>query len=269
MTPTRRASPDGATDRSTDVIVVDDDPGAVEELVEFLAKANLSCLPASDGWAALRLIAGGIRPGVLVTDLRMPELSGMELAERMRELGEAERPAIIFVSGHAGFEDAIAAIRMGARDLLVKPVDGPRLVQAVKTALIAGRRARVALRTPAAPAAAPTDRKRAALSDLRAVRRVRGQYFPSELFSDPNWEMLLDLYDATLGGQDVTVTSLGAASGVPLTTALRRMDVLHHHGLIQRVEDPKDRRRILVRLTDPGLKAVEQFFDSYTARQVF
>ena len=75
--------------------------------------------------------------------------------------------------------------------------------------------------------------------------------------------MLLDLYDARLAGAEVTVTSLGAASGVPLTTALRRMEALQQHGLIVRLEDPGDKRRTIIRLTDPGLLAVDNFFDTY------
>ena len=121
-------------ERLLDVLVVDDDQEAVEELIEYLSKANLRCRPAADGWAALQVLADGYRPQVVVSDLRMPELSGMEFAERLSQLGEGERPEIIFVSGNAGFDDAVQAIRLGARDMLTKPIDGPRLVRAVKSA---------------------------------------------------------------------------------------------------------------------------------------
>src|SRR5258708_21319329 len=84
--PMERAGNDGRNERSLDVLVVDDDRDAVEELVEYLSKANLSCKPAPDGWAALQLLADGYRPQVVVTDLRMPELSGMEFAERLNRL---------------------------------------------------------------------------------------------------------------------------------------------------------------------------------------
>src|SRR5471032_3052922 len=209
-----------------DVMVVDDDADAVEELVEYLTRARLTCASAGDGWAALQLLTDGCRPAVVVTDLRMPELDGMEFAERLKGFPNAERPEVIFVSGNAGFDDAIAAIRMGARDMLTKPIDASKLVQAVKSAQLA-RQLRV--RTPPASgpanaveqkgeAAGPTERKRSALKDFKSMRRLRSQYFPSDLFSDPCWEMLLDLYDAVLDGAEVTVTSLGAASGVPATT---------------------------------------------------
>jgi CheY-like chemotaxis protein len=264
-------------DRWLDVLVVDDDQDAVEELVEYLSKANLRCRPAGDGWAALQVLADGYRPQVVVTDLRMPELSGMEFAERLSQLGEAERPEIIFVSGNAGFDDAVQAIRLGARDMLTKPIDGPRLVRSVKSAQLARQ---MKLRPkeatpPSAPAAkakaadegGPVARKRAALGELKTMRRLRSQYFPAELFSDPCWEMLLDLYDAALAGAEVTVTSLGAASGVPQTTAHRRMETLQAHHLIVRSEDKADKRRTIIKLSDAGLRAVEDFFETYLNRR--
>ncbi len=265
-------------ERSLDVLVVDDDQEAVEELVEYLSKANLRCRPAADGWAALQVLADGYRPQVVVTDLRMPELSGMEFAERLSQLGEGERPEIIFVSGNAGFDDAVQAIRLGARDMLTKPIDGPRLVRAVKSAQHARQMRLRAKETPPPPAApagkskaaedgGPVGRKRAALSELKTMRRLRSQYFPAELFSDPCLEMLLDLYDAALVGAEVTVTSLGAASGVPQTTALRRMETLQAHHLIVRTEDKADKRRTIIKLSDAGMHAVENFFETYLGRR--
>lgn len=269
--------------RAIDVLVVDDDADTIEELVEYLSKAGLTCMAAADGWAALKLLADGFKPGVVVTDLRMPEMDGMEFAERLRQFNDRERPEIIFVSGHAGFDDAVAAIRLGARDLLTKPIDALKLVRAVKSALLT-RQVRSQPGPTVEPAAEgkgtpggtpggttgkdldPVARKRAALANLRTIRRTRDQYFPSDLFSDPCWEMLLDLYDAKLVGAEVTVTSLGAASGVPLTTALRRMEALQSHGLIVRVEDAGDKRRTIIRLTAPGLQAVENFFESHLGR---
>lgn len=277
MSPSRKSIRD---ETSIDVLVVDDDADALEELVEYLTKAGLRCRSAGDGWSALELMAGGVRAEVVVSDLRMPELDGMQFAERLRLLKEGERPEVIFVSGHAGFEDAVAAIRLGARDMLTKPVDGLHLVRAVKSAKLArqmrhGEAPSVAEPIPSSTAsqrdnsvaADPLQLRREALRELKTIRRDRSAYFPAELFSDPCWEMLLDLYDARLGAEEVTVTSLGAASGVPLTTALRRMETLQSHGLIDRVEDRGDKRRTIMKLTDQGLRAVENFFEAYLGRR--
>ena len=266
---------------SVDVLVVDDDSATLEELVEYLSKAGLNCRGAGDGWQALELLAAGTRADVVVTDLRMPELSGMQFAERLRLLKDSERPEIIFVSGHAGFDAAVAAIRLGARDMLTKPIDCPRLVRAVKSAKLMRQMHQSpppkaagepkmpvdAQPAPSPPPADPLQRRREALKELKTIRRDRNIYLPADLFSDPCWEMLLDLYDARLSGEEVTVTSLGAASGVPLTTALRRMEALQSHGLIDRVEDRDDKRRIIMKLTEQGLRAVDNFFESYLGRR--
>ena len=154
--------------------------------------------------------------------------------------------------------------------MLVKPVDSARLVRSVKSALMVWRlRQGTSADRPPGPRRPPVhegDREREVLDDLRAVRKIRARYFPSELFSDPCWEMLLDLYDAQLAAQQVTVTSLGAASGVPLTTAWRRMEALERNGLIERKADPADKRRILIRLTSGGVEAVRKFLETYSSR---
>ena len=258
--------------------MVDDDQEAVEELVEYLSKANLRCRPAADGWAALQVLADGYRPQVVVTDLRMPELSGMEFAERLSQLGEAERPEIIFVSGNAGFDDAVQAIRLGARDMLTKPIDGPRLVRAVKSAQHA-RQMRLRAKETPPPAARPQARQKrprtAVRSPASAPRSASSRpcagcaasTFRRSCSRIPCWEMLLDLYDAALVGAEVTVTSLGAASGVPQTTALRRMETLQAHHLIVRTEDKADKRRTIIKLSDAGMQAVENFFETYLGRR--
>lgn len=255
-----------------DVLVVEDNADTANELAEYLAKAGLKSQTAGDAWAALKLLADGLRPSVVVTDLNMPELTGMEFAERLGHFGGAERPEIIFLSGFAKFDDAVAALRLGASDMLTKPVEGMKLVQAVKSAQLARR---LRHRTEGAPAPfsagkaqageqqSPMERMRVALGNMKTMRRLRGQYFPTELFSDPCWEMLLDLYDASLSKHEVSVTSLAAASGVPFTTALRRMDELQHHHLITRTDDLGDKRRINVKLTEGATKAIEKFFETY------
>ncbi len=245
------------------VLIVDDDVDLAQSLSQHLDRSGLPCTSANDGWTALRMIAEGSRPEVVISDLRMPELDGLEFVTRLLAIDTGPRPDIVFISGAAGLDDALAAIRLGATDLLLKPVEPGRLVQAAKAALLR-RRMRASHEGPMA-ATDEVAGRRAQLAELRSVRRLRERYFASDLFSDPNWDMLLDLYDANLSGQDATTSSLGAASGVPLTTALRRMDLLQTRGLIEKVEDKVDRRRVLVRLTGAGLAAVQRFFESYSA----
>ena len=118
--------------KQPDVLVVEDDPIVLDELVVSLRRAGLACAAANNAWEALELVQRGIRPTVMVCDIRMPELDGLELAQRLARLDSSERPEIIFVSGHAGFDEAVAAMRLGARDLLTKPIDLRRLIQIIK-----------------------------------------------------------------------------------------------------------------------------------------
>lgn len=86
-----------------------------------------------------------------------------------------------------------------------------------------------------------------------AARRERNRRFSRRLrvFSDPAWDILLDLLDGSLRGVPISVTSACIGSGVPHTTALRYIRILEDDGMISRVPDPKDGRRIHIELT-PG-----------------
>ena len=91
------------------------------------------------------------------------------------------------------------------------------------------------------------------------ARRLRDQFFQSELFADPAWDMLLDLMAARLDGQRVAVSSLCIAAAVPATTALRWIKTLTEHGLFVRVADPQDGRRVYIKLSDGAAVALENY----------
>lgn len=104
------------------------------------------------------------------------------------------------------------------------------------------------------------------LPDPRLIRRVirqrqlRARFFDSGLFADPAWDMLLDLAAARAEHTRVSVTSLCIASGVPPTTALRWIGQLTSAGLLERVEDPSDRRRVFLELSDRAAEAMARYF---------
>lgn len=95
-----------------------------------------------------------------------------------------------------------------------------------------------------------------ALGALAAVayeaRRARARYLPPELFAEPGWDMLLELYSADVEGREVPTTSLCIASGSASTTALRHIEVLERTGLIERRPNPHDNRVTLIRLSPDG-----------------
>ncbi|MEH6758978.1 MAG: hypothetical protein V7676_15925 [Parasphingorhabdus sp.] len=95
---------------------------------------------------------------------------------------------------------------------------------------------------------------------LIKARRMRDQYFDAELFSDPAWDMLLDLMAARLEGKKVAVSSLCIAASVPPTTALRWIKTMTEEQIFLRKADAKDGRRIFIELSDDTASAMVGFF---------
>jgi len=93
---------------------------------------------------------------------------------------------------------------------------------------------------------------RKAAQRILAKRRLRHDHFEHDLFGEPAFDLLLDLFAQDLAGRDSYTTSAAVASGAPLTTALRQIAMLVERGLIARVADPVDRRRVRLCMTDDG-----------------
>lgn len=107
------------------------------------------------------------------------------------------------------------------------------------------------------------DRQRAkAVRRMLRQRRMREQYFPADLFADPAWDMLLDLYAARLERQPVSVSSLCIAAAVPATTALRWIKTMTDAGLFVREADPHDGRRIFIALAESAFDALARYFEA-------
>jgi len=110
------------------VLVVDDDPQQRDMLAGFLEDLGHSVRPCADGEQALAQIErGGV--DIVLTDLKMPRLSGLELLKR----GRAANPRVDFIllTAHGTIETAVEAIREGAYDFLLKPVDPDSLERTV------------------------------------------------------------------------------------------------------------------------------------------
>lgn len=96
-----------------------------------------------------------------------------------------------------------------------------------------------------------------------ARRRQRGAIFGNaELFGEPAWDILLDLYIAFIDEKAVSVSSACIGSAAPPTTGLRWLGVLAENQLVVREQDPNDQRRVLVKLTELGVAAMDRYFAS-------
>ncbi len=171
-----------------------------------------------------------------------------QIAERIERFGgpsQHHEPALHLASGLSG-ADGSAAVPGGAGGAFrfVPPSGSPQIV--------AANRLELASSLP--------------LPDPQLVRRMirqrqmRARFFDGDLFSDPAWDMLLDLTAAQAEHARVSVTSLCIASGVPPTTALRWIGQMVDTGLFQRNEDESDRRRAFITLTDKATAAMAGFF---------
>jgi hypothetical protein len=93
---------------------------------------------------------------------------------------------------------------------------------------------------------------------LIAARHARRKFFPSALFGEPGWEMLLLLYVAKEQGQRTSVTTLCHNSGFPPTTALRWLHFLEAKQLVHRDASPVDKRIYYLDLTEKARLALDR-----------
>ena len=116
----------------TIVYVVDDDDAARDSLAFLLKAAKLPVATFASGDAFLAELPN-IAGGCVITDIRMPGISGIELLKRLRR--EPNPPSVIVITGHGDVPLAVEAMKHGASDFLEKPFDDEVLLGAVQSAL--------------------------------------------------------------------------------------------------------------------------------------
>jgi DNA-binding NtrC family response regulator len=118
------------------ILVADDERHIVDGLQMLLADDGFEVDTATDGKKAWEMVSGG-GYGVVLADLRMPEMDGLELFRRMREAGIPSE--MIIITGSASVDTAVQAMRQGAYDYLEKPLNVERLKALLPKALEAFR----------------------------------------------------------------------------------------------------------------------------------
>ncbi|HEV2319610.1 MAG TPA: sigma-54 dependent transcriptional regulator [Verrucomicrobiae bacterium] len=114
------------------ILIVDDDPGQRSLLNSFLKSQHFETVTADSGEQALELLRGG-KFDMMISDVRMPGLSGLETLRRARK--EHVTLPVLLVTAFTDIRDAVAAMRDGAVNYLAKPIDLDELLASVRNAV--------------------------------------------------------------------------------------------------------------------------------------
>ncbi|MCC6521021.1 MAG: response regulator [Polyangiaceae bacterium] len=217
-------------DATVSLLVVDDDARVREGLAERLERKGFRVSTAAGGWAALALLEEQ-RVDIVLLDVAMPELGGLEVLELVRKRHSAADLPVIMATSRRDTADVVEALRLGANDYITKPVDFP--------VVLARLRLQLALKHA-------NDRVRALAAELAArsrfVRSAFGRYVSDEvvdavLASPEGLELggemrRVSMLMADLRGFTAVVASLDPAGVVRLlNNYLGTMaDVISDHG---------------------------------------
>jgi FixJ family two-component response regulator/DNA-binding MarR family transcriptional regulator len=264
------------------ILLVDDDASLLEEQADLLRSLGYACLTAETPTAAEALFASDREINVIVADWSLPGKDGLSLIDQLRaSAGSSRHFVAVLQTGHPSVDLAVESMHSGLADFISKPASREMLeaalarahqrltelataaadqrvfasVQAIQDSLNALMK-KVGAETPDTVSdvpAEPGSERMVSPADVKAImkaRRQRGKYFENDLFSDPSWDILLELTAAHLEGRQESVTSVALATSVPTSTAMRRIREMTDKGLLHRWDDPSDARRIFVALTE-------------------
>ncbi|HWH18963.1 MAG TPA: response regulator transcription factor [Solirubrobacterales bacterium] len=131
--PSDKAPPQGAGAKTATVLVVDDEPTIVEIVGRYMERAGFETYTAADGYQALDA-ATEHRPDLVVLDVMLPGIDGIEVMERLQER-EGPPIAVILLTARGEESDRLVGLRHGADDYVVKPFSPAELVARVEAVL--------------------------------------------------------------------------------------------------------------------------------------
>lgn len=114
------------------ILIVDDDKNTREGVARHLSE-SYETLTAANGSEALSLLGGREDVDVVLTDLMMPSMDGIELLEKIR--AASGNTAVVMITGYSSIESAVDAMRKGAYDYITKPIDLVKLEAIIRNAL--------------------------------------------------------------------------------------------------------------------------------------
>src|SRR5262245_1658020 len=126
-----RKEKESAVTQKIKVLIVDDEPAIREVLEMILQEWGYDVRLASDG-AEARDLVESYDPAIVISDVVMPQLSGLDLL-RILKAGNPNRP-VILITAHASIDLAVESMKQGAQDFITKPMDYPKLRAILKAA---------------------------------------------------------------------------------------------------------------------------------------
>jgi CheY-like chemotaxis protein len=268
------------------VLVIDDDVDCIDHCAAMLHELGYRHHCVTTAREALEHVSRDPTIQIILADMQMPSMDSFVLIEEARaRISGGRAIAAIMLTEKVSTELAVKGLHIEAVDLLCKPLDLNAYSTALRRAMryLAARQSNVdganmtdfsqqlarLVSVLEGKALEPkldstlTDKEIVAtLRTIISARGLRSRFFPSDLFADPAWDILLDLARAKLEGQQVSVSSVCIAASVPMSTALRWVRQMTDSGLLQRWIDPKDRRRDLIALTDTTASHMRDYLSS-------
>jgi DNA-binding NtrC family response regulator len=116
------------------VLVVDDERTIRETLKEILEDEGFEVFTEELGSRVLERVRE-LSPDILILDLFLPGISGMEVLKKMNEEGLTDKVSVIIVSGHGTVETAVRAMKLGAFDFIEKPIKYEKFFNAIQSAV--------------------------------------------------------------------------------------------------------------------------------------
>jgi FixJ family two-component response regulator/DNA-binding MarR family transcriptional regulator len=271
------------------VLLVDSDRTALLEQAEAVQSMGHYCLTASSSDEAVQLFSSRPEINLVICDATLSGETGLDLVGKLGESCQNGRSFLsILLTASPSVELAVQAMQHGVIDFLSKPIARDKFSAAIERAALrlvasgpSGTTARVEesiahIQTSlsalmdklgvsqrdetdsdedvAAAMANPNAIHPSVLKAIIKARRNRQKYFEGDLFSDPSWDILLELTAAHIENRQESVTSVAIAASVPASTAIRKIRELADRGLVRRWTDPADARRIFVALTDDATR---------------
>ena len=245
------------------VLVVDDDRDFCIELTNGLSLQAYRSLFVTRGAEALDILSRDDGIGILVIDMNMPEIHGMEVLRKLSLRSLARPIMIIAMTGMPTQATAIAAMRLGSVDFIQKPTDAFEISGSIDRILKSPNHS---FRQVWNDGERPGKTIFEILDISIESQHSRSEHFEELHLNDPSWLMLMVLMRAHVSERQITTSCLYVGCRTPETTAKRKLEDLIDLDLVQRRPHVNDRRKTHVALTAKGVDKMWTVILEFTNR---